>query len=528
MSLTLLPEPLRGAPRPRVDVRPDGIVDSLGPEAVELAGRGGLTLDPWQCDGLDLMLAIQADGRWACAAYDEWLSRQNGKSVGLLTPRALLGFLALGEHLILWSSHRVDTTMRSFKFVDKVLRRLGRPAPGRLGEFYIEFPEDGYTVKVNGTHGHESFERLDTKAELKFVARSKDGGRGMDPETLLLDEGFALTNAQIEAQAPATAAQPNAQIVKASTPPLDGSSGEVMFRDRERAESAAPGRFGYRDWGLATTLDELAAMQPEERRAFLDDRRNWAAANPSLGSGRLSEESLEGLRKEMSELGFARECLGMWPVQGAAGARLIGATAWREVREPDSTVEGTPVFAVDVNPARTLAAIGLAGFRPNGGVLVELPDPVRGADPDEPWPTGTDWVVDRALELDADHGPTLWGGDPNGPAKALLLALEQAGLNVVRVTGPDFAGACTGFYDRLPYHLADERLDDAIEALRKRDIGDGSWAFGRKNSTANIAPAVAVAVARHVLLVHGAPSSPPPMSAAGGRTETSDLARMGF
>lgn len=528
MSLTLLPEPLRGAARPRVEFRPQGIVDSHGADAAELWGRAGGTLDTWQFNGLDLMLSLESSGLWACADYAEWLARQNGKTKGILSPRAVFGFLVLGEHLILWSSHRVDTTMQSFKFVEKVLRQIGTPAPGRLGEYYIEFPDDGFTVKINGTHGHEGFERLDTNAEMKFVSRSDRGGRGMDPECLLLDEGFALTPGHMEAQAPATAAQPNAQVVYASTPPLDGMSGAVMYQIRDRAESDDPGRLGYRDWGLEMTLDELAAMTPDERRAFLDDRANWSASNPSLGSGRLTEGALVRLRRVLTEEGFARECQGMWPLRGAAGSRLISAQAWRLREKPGSVIEGVPVFGVDVNPERTAAAIAVAGFRADGGVLVEIPKPDRDAEWDEVWPAGTGWVVDRALELDAAHGPTVWAGDPNGPAKALLLALEQAGLEVVRVTGPDFAGACTGFYDELPFHSGQDVLDTAIEAVRKRPIGDGSWAFGRKNSGANIAPAVAVAVARHVLLTQGPPASVPPMSAAGGRNETADLARMGF
>ncbi len=216
---------------------------------------------------------------------------------------------------------------------------------------------------------------------------------------------------------------------------------------------------------------------------------------------------------------------------GAVGSRLISAQAWRLVERPGSVIEGVPVFGVDVNPERTAAAIGVAGLRPDGGVLVEIPKPDRDAEWDEVWPAGTSWVVARALELDESHGPTLWAGDPNGPAKALLLALEQAGLEVVRVTGPDFAGACTGFYDELPFHSGQDVLDTAIEAVRKRPIGDGSWAFGRKNSGSNIAPAVAVAVARHVLLTQALGPSLDPVAVGSGESGTAwtaDVERMGF
>lgn len=531
MSLTLLPEPLRGAGRPRVEVRPSGIVGSHVDDAVELWTRAGMELDDWQRDGLELMLSLQPGGLWACADYCEWVARQNGKTAGLLSPRALYGFLVLGEQLILWSSHKVDTTMRAFAFVERILRRLGVPQPGKAGEYYIDFPADGFTVRIERTHSHEGFVRLDTRAELKFVSRSDRGGRGMDPECLILDEGFALTAGQMEAQAPATAAQPNAQIIVTSTPPLDGVTGEVMYQLRERAESDRPGRLGYRDFGLEMTLDELMALPAEERREFLDDRRNWVWPNPSLGSGRLGEAALVRLRAILTEEGFGRECLCMWPAKGKASSRLITAKRWNAVRSPGSQVDGTPVFSVDVNPERTAASIGLAGLRPDGGVLVELPRPERGWDEERDWPVGTDWVVDRAVELDADHGPTLWAVDVTGPARGMADDLEAEGLQVVRLHGPALSAACMNFHDTLPFHLDDDVLNPAIEAVRKRGIGDGAWAFGRMTSGANIAPAVAVAIARHVLLVHGAPSSVPPMGGDGGagaRSETADLGRIGF
>jgi hypothetical protein len=528
----LLPEPLRGGLRPRVELRPSGIVDSHVEDAADLWRRAGFELDPWQHSGLALMTSIDAAGRWACPDYAEWVPRQNGKSVGLLTPRVLLGFLVLGEHLILWSTHLVDTTMRSFKLMNTVLRRLGQPADGRLGEFYIEFPDDGFVVKVNSTHGREGFERLDTGAEVKFVARTRGSGRGMDPELQVLDEVFALTKAQQSALAPGTAAQPNAQIVHTSTPPLDGVSGEVMYLLRKRAESDDPGALGYRDWGLAMALEELAAMPARERAAVLDDRARWAAANPSLGAGRLTEASLLRLRRALDELDFARECLGIWPTLGAPGQRLISSRSWDDrLADDESHIVGEVVFGVDANPERTAAAIGLAGRNEAGARQVELPAPAREWVEGDPWPEGLDWVVPRAVELDADHGPTVWAIDPNGPAGPLAAELEDAGLQVLRVKGPDYARACGGFYDQLPQHLPDPLLDGAVESVRRRDIGDGAFTFGRKASSANISPLVAVTLALHALVETERMGSSPPLLAeqtGGEPVDAGDLSSLSF
>jgi len=139
---------LRGATRPRVEVAPaTPIAYSLGPEAVELARRAGLELDPWQVDGLDLMLSVRPDGLWACSEYGEICSRQNGKTTGLFSPRALAGMFLLKEKLIMWSAHEYKTAMESFRQFKTMLLRLGTETRPNL------IHVDGVPVKVSNTNG---------------------------------------------------------------------------------------------------------------------------------------------------------------------------------------------------------------------------------------------------------------------------------------------------------------------------------------------------------------------------------------
>ncbi|MCX4468735.1 hypothetical protein OOK41_00115 [Micromonospora sp. NBC_01655] len=155
---------LLGGRSPRDDTSPAS-VDSYGPEAkVELMRRAGRPLDAWQ-EGFDPRHARgprTASGR----APVRWCSRQNGKSA-VLEARALAGLLLLGERLIMWSAHEYKTAMEQFRRVVWILGRLGTRLNDNL------YDVDGILIKVINTNGEESLERLDTGAQIKFVAGSR-------------------------------------------------------------------------------------------------------------------------------------------------------------------------------------------------------------------------------------------------------------------------------------------------------------------------------------------------------------------
>ena len=516
MPISASVSPLLGADRPRVELRPSGIAYTLGLEAVELAARAGLVLEPWQVDGLDLMLSVRDDGLWACFEYVEMLARQNGKTTGLFAPRALAGMFLLEERLITWSAHEVKTVLRSHRFFERLLKRLGRLVAKNLYEI-DNGDDEPILVKVDNTNGEEGFERLDTGQELRFIARSKGSGRGWDPDVQLHDEAFAYTREQQSAQAPAVNARPNPQICYASSPPLSSDSGEVLFALQERAEEGEDG-IGFRDWGLGGDLDRLRRMEPEKLRAFLDDRRRWAATNPALGRGRMTEESILRNRRAMHPIDFAREILGVWPPRPTESGQLIASRVWDALADEESQIveSAMPMFAIDANPERTRASIGAAGRRADGRTHVEVIEDRH----------GLDWIVKRAEELEDKHGP-VWLMDGASPACSLLPELEKVGVEPIVLNAREFARACGALFDAVEQgtlrHLGDEVLDLAVSAARKRDVGDGAWAWGRKSSAAHIAPLVAVTLATWGVLAHewepadpAGVSSGAPSGAAGG------------
>jgi hypothetical protein len=430
-------------------------------------------LEPWQREGLDLLMSTRPDGKWACYEYAELCSRRNGKTA-LLLVRALAGFLLLNESPILWTAQEVKTSMRAWRDFRTMLWRLGE----RVNDHLVDLG-DGVLVRINASNGKEGFERVDTGQELKMVARSKDSGRGFDADFLVIDEAYDFTADQQDALAPTQMARPNAQIAYASSPPLSGTASEALYRLRRRAEDGRGSRLGWRDWGRAEYLDDVLALPERERMEFLDDPRVWASANPALGGGRVTLETIGNLRDAMTDLGFAREVLGLWPrqVSNSDGWRVISRDVW----EARGGAKGRPdrglAFALDASwPDARMGAIGLAG-----GLGDELVVQVVEHRP------GTGWMVDRALKLHERWPDAAIVLDTRGPAGHLQRELEDAGLTLVTPGPSDVAHAYGRFHAAATQdpaalrHYDQGELDAAMRDAAVRPLGDGrTW--GRAKS----------------------------------------------
>lgn len=492
MSTSQLDSP-RSAVRPRVDTHPPYTL-TYGPEAVDLARVAGLVLDPWQCDALHTLLAVRPDGKWACFEYAEIVARQNGKGA-ILEARVLAGLFLLGEQLIMWSAHEYKTAMEAFRRVLVILRRIGKRINDNL------YDVDGIPVKVINTNGEESFERLDTGARIKFIARSKGSGRGFSGDVNIIDEAYAYTLEQQAALMPTMSARPNPQIIYTSSPPLDGESGDVLFNLRERGERGGDDSLGWRDWGAAGNLNQLDKID-------LDDRALWAATNPAKGI-RITEETISRERRSMGAAEFARERLGIWPVRATSVGVVLDPDRWAALVDEASKRAGDVALAVDITPLRDYATIAMYGPSPDGHEHMQI----------VAYLAGTDWVIPRLLELKAALDPIAIALDAKNGAAALVDDLELAGItkpddpehpqrgDLLVTNAAEMADAVGQFIDgyrREPpgyRHIGQEPLDSAIKNARARPIGDaGAIAWGRKLSEVDIGPLVAVTLARYAYL----------------------------
>lgn len=477
-------ESLRGARTPRVSYHPP-YTHTFGPEAVELAASCGLPLDPWQAEGLDPMLATRADGRWVCFECAEVVSRQNGKSY-LGEARVLTGLYLLGERLIIWSAHRYATAMESFRHLrtvidgDDDLRRRVKAIRLTTGEECIEL------------HG-EGRHRVTGEQRLRFLARTKQTGRGFSGEVNIIDEALLYTNDQQAALMPTMSAQRNPQVLYLSSPPMESDDGEILYRLRARGEAGNDPALSWRDWGVAGDLANLDAVD-------LDDRRLWAAANPALG-GRLAEEFVARERASMSPRDFARERLGIWPPDPEGGAGVIPGQLWLSLKDPESVPGPDIALAVDVEPNRRNSSIVVYGPRADGKGHVEL----------VAYRPGTAWLVPALVRLKELHNPVAIAIDTKGPAGSLVPKLAAAGITVPSSwdepargdlavpLASDVAAAWGQFLDATTEddlrHRDQAPLTGAVGNAKTRMIGDAQ-ALARRTATGDISPLVAGTLAR--------------------------------
>ncbi|MEV7908234.1 terminase, partial [Streptomyces anulatus] len=233
------------------------------------------------------------------------------------------------------------------------------------------------------------------------------------------------------------------------------------------------------------------------------DPESWYQANPSLGI-RIERETVEDECKP-SGLGekFAQERLGAWLPRAEAGPGVLDIAAWHALADPDSRRVGDVAFAVDITPSRDTACIAVYGLREDGLGHAEIVD----------HRPGTDWLVDRLVELRERHNPVAIGLDVKGPAGSLIVDLEKAGIvrtedlerprygELAIPTAADVAAGCGQLADAVRQatmrHIGQEVMTTAITGAKTRPLGD-AWAWGRRISTVDISPLVAVTLARWV------------------------------
>ena len=186
---------MRGAQRPRVELIPTAAYADLGDDAVALCEAVGLVLDPWQEHVVRGMLGERLDGKFSASQVGVVVPRQQGKGV-ILEARALAGMFLLEEPYIIWTAHELKTAQAAF------LRLRG----------WIDGSPDlskrGRTMYTGNTEN--SIILTDGRA-LRFLARTQGAGRGLTASTLILDEAYALKQAELAALMPTLASADSQQ-----------------------------------------------------------------------------------------------------------------------------------------------------------------------------------------------------------------------------------------------------------------------------------------------------------------------------
>lgn len=461
-----------GKQTPTYALVPSTAVRSEADDAAFLSSGYGLTPDEWQHLVLQGWLAVRLDGRWAASRRGLAVARQNGKN-GIIEIDQLFKMVELGRK-ILHTAHEVKTARKAF------LRLLG------FFDNRRQFPELADLVKeIRRTNGQEAI-FLTNGASCEFIARSKNSGRGFTVDDLYCDEAQELSDETLAALRPTISAAPsgNPQITLTGTPPSPANNGEVFTRMRERAQEASDGRLCWHEW----------SNEPE---ADLDSDEVLAAANPALGI-RLGWETVDDERSDMDDETFGRERAGIWG--GGGGGVLLDPDTWRGFERPGSQPGQVLAFGVAVSADRKSAWIGVAGRRPDGAMHVELVSCCKVHRQTGGWCAGTAWVPKRLRALEQKWKPAHVVLDPGSPAGALIVGLANEKVELLLVSGREYAQACGEFYGLFNHaglaHLGQPELNAAADGARKRKLGD-SWAWGWKDASVDVSPLSAVTLAAH-------------------------------
>lgn len=466
---------LQGAQQPRLSHVPS-YVSSAGEEAIELAALAGLHLDEWQQLVLMHSLGERPDGKWAAYEIGLCVGRQNGKG-SILEARELAGLFLLGEMEIVHSAHEQLTATNHFRRLLSLIRNV--PDLNRR------------VLKAPQGKGAEAIE-LRNGQRILFKTRTSDAGRGLTGDLVVLDEAMNIPEAAMAALVPTMAArsiQGNPQLWYAGSA-VDQETdphGLAFARIRERG-LAQRGRVAYFEW--SADGEDPGRVSSE----FRWDRDSWAQANPGLGI-RISQEHIENeCNGALGPRKFCVERLGIgdWPDTSEEAGRVISTEAWGACGEHDrdQRIVSAPVFAVDVNPAQTWGAIGVAGKRADD--LVQTA--VVAHEPD------TGWIVERCLDLQEQYRRARFVVDKNGPAADLIPEMKDVRLDVIEASTQDYRNACGGFFNavtngKLRYPAPQPELDAALSGARKQRAAD-AWKWSRKEaSSPDLSPLVACTLA---------------------------------
>lgn len=413
---------------------------------------------------VDDILAYRADGRWSASRIGLSVPRQSGKNA-VLEIVELFKLTVLGRR-ILHTAHEVKTARKAF------LRLVGFFESRAYPELMAMLAPAG----VRRTNGQEAI-YLTNGASIEFIARSKGSGRGFTVDDIVMDEAQALDEIAYAALLPTISASPsgNPQQILTGTPPGPADSGEVFTRLRKDALSGKSVRTAWLEWSFAAGADP-------------DDRSQWARANPGLGY-RLDPEVIADERAALDDETFIRERGGVW-ADGSVTRSPIGADVWAELIDPGSKPLTALSLGLDIPPDGTSTTVAIVGRRDDGRWHGEL---VAQA-------SGTEWVPARVAEIVARNGVGPVVVDGASPALSLVEPLRGAGVEVTVTGSRDMGQACAVllqvvFGGRFR-HLGQPQLATAVDGARKRAIGsEGLWGWGRSNSSADIAPVVALTLA---------------------------------
>lgn len=332
---------------------------------------------------------------------------------------------------------------------------------------------------TNDTNGRQAIEWVNG-SKYRPKAPTVKGGHGKTLHQGIVDEAFSQIDSRVQqAMRPAMITQPDAQFIVVSTAG-DATSlflnRKIDFnRARLEADPDAPSNVAYFEWSA-----------PEG--AAIDDEDIWWQTMPALGRTIRPAEIRAELESDMSERDFRRAYYNQTD-KGTAAEQIVEPELWLDTIDDSSRVDGRVTFALDIAPDRSWSTIAFAGTNALGYDHIGLAKHDR----------GTSWVVEELAAVMNRNGADTVYVQAGRQAAMLTQDLERAGIKVVAFNLLDTGAACAGLYDAIQNNTLRRRPGQPAldEALAGTVWSRGQTrVFDRGNSTTNISPLYAVALAR--------------------------------
>ena len=484
-------ELLIGHQRPRLESLPANVrFTNAAEDTIELAALAGLHLDDWQKYVMGGMLGRDENKLWSAFEVLLIVSRQNGKG-SILEARELAGlFLFPSDRLMIHTAHEHKTASEHFRRVWSLIEftpELSKKIARHSTAYGREFIETKAAPTIILGAGGSEIRRQDGK-RLLFIARSTGSGRGFTGDLLVYDEDMILDAGSVSASLPSLSARPNPQVIYAGSAGLPTST--QLAAVRRRGEAGTSTRLFFAEWSAELCDDYCPADCTKHDDP--DAEETIAKANPSYNI-RIRPSFIESEREAFVGMDeeYYRERLGVGTYPAPADGWFVIPKRWftKTLDKTDNPPRVTkPVFAIDVNPNRSKAAIAVAGERPDGRRGVQVID----------YRENLGWIVKRVTELHAKWKPKTWIIDKRAAAGSLITELTNAGIPVEYLQASQVAHSCGLIFDAFKegdvVHYGQTELRAAIAGVDKRKLSE-SWAFDRINSGVDISPLMAVTFA---------------------------------
>jgi len=418
-----------------------------GADARKILAIGGMILDPWQADVIDDWLAMDSGHKWICKTCGGSVPRQNGKT-GLVAGRAEAGMMLYNEQVI-YTAHLQKTATETFE---------------EMAAFFDTPKLKPYVKDIKTALGREQI-ILKSGARVKFLARTRNGGRGQHGDLLIFDEAQELTDSEQASFIPAISASLNPQTIYVGTPPEEQG---ITFKTIR--SNALSGKTSKAAW-FEFSVKEIGDVKNPER---------WAATNPALGR-RILLSTIEGECEQMAPDMFARERLGWWAPEIIAHEEYaIPTDIWDSNKSNELKPEGKTAYGIKFSADGAMVALCGCVIDANEHARISLIDY-------KPTGYGLQWLADW-LNMRYKQACCVVIDGRNGVDVLVdkIANTWRVKGSVIRPRTNDVIASVSMLMDGLNEHSVNwyekqEQLRESAVTSTKRKIA-GGWGFGGENS----------------------------------------------